>query len=210
MTIHRPLDASRAPRPRAIAALCTLLAAACAPGAQAEHADRTRQIEVTSSQAAADNLHQTAEFSGDVVVSQGTLQIHADRVQMRPGANGERLGFAYGTAGAPVRFRQHGDKPDEWSEGQADRVEYDSTANEVRLIGAASLRNLNGTVVTQQVTSDVITYDTARDTVAATHAASRTAQEADGRPASRAKMVFAPRSTPSADPPNAGSAPTLP
>ncbi len=191
---------------RVLAASAALLGLAASSGAHAEHGDRTRQIEVTAAQAAADNLHQTAEFSGDVVVSQGTLEIHADRVQMRQGANGERLGFAYGKAGAPVRFRQHGDKPDEWSEGQADRVEYDSTANEVRLIGAASLRNLSGAVVTQQVYSDVITYDTARDTVSSTHAA----QDADSRPAPRVKVIFPPRSTPSADPASAGSAPTQP
>ena len=194
------------PLQRVLAAAAALLGLAVAPGARAEHADRTRQIEVTSAQAAADNLHQTAEFSGDVVVSQGTLEIRADRVQMRQGANGERLGFAYGKTGAPVRFRQHGDKPDEWSEGQADRVEYDSTANEVRLIGAASLRNLSGAVVTQQVYSDVITYDTARDTVSSTHAA----QDAGSRPAPRVKVVFAPRSTPSADPASAGSTPAQP
>ena len=142
MNVHRT---SFAPRLRAFSGALALLAGA---GAHAEHADRTRQIEVTSTQAAADNVHQTAEFSGDVVVSQGTLEIHADRVQMRPGANGERLGFAWGKAGAPVRFRQRGDRPGEWSEGQADRVEYDSLANEVRLIGAASLRNLEGAAVT--------------------------------------------------------------
>ena len=194
------------PLERVLAAAAALLGLAATSGAHAERADRTRQIEVTAAQAAADNLHQTAEFSGDVVVSQGTLEIHADRVQMRRGANGERLGFAYGKTGAPVRFRQHGDKPDEWSEGQADRVEYDSTANEVRLIGAASLRNLSGAVVTQQVYSDVITYDTARDTVSSTHAA----QDADSRAAPRVKVIFPPRPTPSADPASAGSAPTQP
>ena len=195
------------PLERVLAAAAALLGLAATSGVlHAEHADRTRQIEVTAAQAAADNLHQTAEFSGDVVVSQGTLEIHADRVQMRQGANGERLGFAYGKTGAPVRFRQHGDKPDEWSEGQADRVEYDSTANEVRLIGAASLRNLSGAIVTQQVYSDVITYDTARDTVSSTHAA----QDADSRPAPRVKVIFPPRSTPSADPASAGSAPMQP
>ena len=194
------------PLERVLAAAAALLGLAATSGVHAEHADRTRQIEVTAAQAAADNLHQTAEFSGDVVVSQGTLEIHADRVQMRQGANGERLGFAYGKTGAPVRFRQHGDKPDEWSEGQADRVEYDSTANEVRLIGAASLRNLSGAAVTQQVYSDVITYDTERDTVSSTHAA----QDADSRPAPRVKMIFPPRSTPAADPASAGSAPMPP
>ena len=186
-----------------VAVPAALLALAWAPHAQAEHADRTKQIAVTASDAVADQARHTAEFNGDVVVSQGTLEIHADRVTMREGANGERLGFAFGKAGAPVRLRQHGDRPDEWNEGQADRVEYDSTANEVRLIGAASLRNLSGTVVTQSVTSDAITYDTARDRVSSTGAEQAAAQARDGRPAQRVTVVFAPRVTPSADPASA-------
>ena len=97
------------PVARALAASAALLAL----GAHAERADRTKQIAVTSSDAVADQTHHTAEFNGDVVLSQGTLEIHADRVQMREGANGERLGFAFGKAGAPARFRQHGDRPDE-------------------------------------------------------------------------------------------------
>ena len=189
--------------PRAIAASAALLALAGAPDAQAERADRTKQIAVTASEAVADQARHIAAFNGDVVVSQGTLEIHADRVQMREGANGERLGVAFGKAGAPVRLRQRGDRPDEWNEGQADRVEYDSDANEVRLIGAASLRNLNGTIVTQSVASDAIVYDTARDRVSSTGA-----EQARGdRPAQRVTITFAPRMTPSADPARTSPAP---
>ncbi len=154
----------------------------------------------------ADQARHTAEFNGDVVVSQGTLEIHADRVQMREGANGERLGFAFGKAGAPVRFRQHGDRADEWNEGQAERVEYDSIANEVRLLGAASLRNLNGTVVTQSITSDAITYDTARDRVSSTGAEQAAAQGRDGRSPQRVTVIFAPPTRASAN--QAGAGPT--
>jgi len=170
-----------------------LLAAACGLGsAHAEHADRDKQIEVSAAQARADRQHQTAEFSGDVVVSQGSLEIHADRVTMRQGEHGERLGIAWGKAGAPVRFRQRGDRPDEWSDGQAERVEYDSVANEVRLIGAATLRNLSGNLVTQSVAGPVITYDTVRDTVTSTAAAGAASTSSSPR----VTMVFAPRATP--------------
>jgi lipopolysaccharide export system protein LptA len=194
-----PARATRVPRLRTLAGACALLACGCMAAARAEHADRGKEIAVTASDATADHARQTAEFSGDVVVSQGTLEIHADRVRMRLGANGERLGFAYGKAGAPVRFRQHGDRPDEWSEGQADRVEYDSLANEVRLIGAASLRNLNGTVVAQSVSGETITYDTARDTISSTRADQRVLQAGESRPAQRVRIVFAPTVTSAAD-----------
>ena len=183
-----------------LAASAALLALGWASNADAEHADRTKAIAVTASDAVADQARHTAEFNGDVVVTQGSLEIHADRVQMRESANGERLGFAFGKAGAPVRFRQRGDGPNEWNEGQADRVEYDSLANEVRLLGAATLRNLNGTVVTQSVTSDAITYDTARDRVSSTSAEQAAARTPDGRPALRPTVIFAPRATSPTDP----------
>ena len=160
--------------------------------AHAERADRDRQIAVTATEARADRRTQTAEFSGDVVVSQGTLEIRADRVTMRQGANGERLGSAWGKAGAPVRFRQRGDKPGEWSEGEADRVEYDSLANEVRLVGAASLRNLAGTMVTQSMAGDTITYDIARDRACATDADRRALLPDAAAPAHRVTVMFAP------------------
>jgi len=169
------------------------LLACCCIAARAEHADRTKEIAVQATDARADHHAQTAEFSGDVVVTQGTLEIHADRVQMRAGPNGERLGFAYGKAGAPVHFRQRGDRPGEWSEGQAERVEYDSVANEVRLIGAATLRNLSGATVTQSVDGDTITWDTARDTVSSTGADRRVLTPASAPPARRVTIVFAPR-----------------
>ena len=170
--------------------------ALCCAAANAEHADRIKDIQVDATDARADHAHQTAEFSGDVVVRQGTLEIRADRVQMRAGADGERLGVAVGKAGIPVRFRQHGDRPGEWSEGQADRVEYDSIANEVRLIGAARLRNLSGTTVTQSVTGDTITHDTARDPLSSADADRRALLPAASQPAGRVTIVFAPRVSP--------------
>ena len=187
------------------ARLPVLLALIAVSGlARAEHADRDRQIAVTANDARADNRNQTAEFSGDVVVSQGSLEIRADRVTMRPGADGERLGVAWGTAGAPVRFRQRGDKPGQWSEGEADRVEYDSLANVVRLVGGASLRSLAGTVVTQSVASDTITYDVARDRVSSTDAERRALMPWTAEPAHRTTVTFTPPARPAdADTPNA-------
>ena len=189
----------RAVRRTAPAAALALLALAWTPHALAEHADRTRQIAVTASDAVADQARHTAEFSGDVVVSQGTLEIHADRVQMREGAHGERLGFAFGKAGAPVRFRQRGDQPDEWNEGLADRVEYDSTRQRGAPDRRGALRNLSGTTVTQSVQSDAITYDTARDRVSSTGAEQAAARAKIGHPAQRVTVTFAPRVAPSTD-----------
>lgn len=188
-----PLTASAA-----LSALPPLMAAVFAVAgvapAWAEREDRNQPMTVDSSGAAPDVVDlnkQSAVFTGSVVITQGTLQIHADRVEVSQDKEGNRLGFAYGTPGHPATFRQRRDRPDEWSEGEAQRIEYDSAANRVRFIGDAHLRMLQGTTVTDQATAALITYDTAADTVALNGGPSGTVSPAS--PAGRTTVVFTPR-----------------
>ncbi|HEX4510666.1 MAG TPA: LptA/OstA family protein, partial [Burkholderiaceae bacterium] len=104
---------------------------------------------------------------------------------------GNRLGFAFGTPGHPATFRQRRDRPDQWSEGEASRIEYDSAANRVRFIGDAHLRMLEGDAVTNQATAALITYDTAADTVALNGGPSNTVTP--GSPKGRTTVIFTPR-----------------
>jgi lipopolysaccharide export system protein LptA len=142
--------------------------ALAAPAAHAERADRTKPMSVSSTGANPDVVDlkkHSAVFVGNVVITQGTLEIHADRVEVSEDPDGQRLGFAYGSAEHPATFRQKRDGEDEYSEGDATRIEYDSAANRVRFVGAAHLRMLKGTVVTNQANAALITYDTATDTI---------------------------------------------
>jgi len=174
--------------------LAAAVAAACALPALAEREDRNKPMTVDSSGAAPDVVDlskQSAVFTGNVVITQGTLQIHADRVEVSQDKEGNRLGFAYGTPGHPATFRQRRDRPDEWSEGEAQRIEYDSAANRVRFVGDAHLRMLQGTTVTDQASASLITYDTAADTVALNGGPSSTVTPAS--PSGRTTVVFTPR-----------------
>jgi len=177
-----------------------LLAAAILVAAlpvQAERADRSKPMSIESNGAKPDvvdlNKH-SAVFTGNVVITQGTLQIHADRVEVSEDPNGERLGFAFGSPGTPARFRQRRDRPDEWSEGDAQRIEYDSAANRVRFIGDAHLRMLRGDTVTDTASAALITYDTAADTIAL-NGGGRGAESGASSPAAggRTTVVFTPR-----------------
>jgi len=153
---------------RAALALVAAALATLGSGAHAEKADRSKPMSVTSAGQAPDVVDlkkHSAVFTGDVVITQGTLEIHADRVEVSEDADGQRLGFAYGSAGKPATFRQKRDGEDEYSEGDAQRIEYDSAGNRVRFVGAAHLRMLKGTAVTDQASAPLITYDTATETV---------------------------------------------
>ncbi len=178
----------------ALAALATL-----GPTAHAERADRTKPMSVTSTGANPDVVDlkkHSAVFVGNVVVTQGTLEIHADRVEVSEDADGQRLGYAFGSASSPATFRQKRDGEDEYSEGDAQKIEYDSAANRVRFVGAAHLRMLKGTVVTDQANAALITYDTASDTIKLGAGESGAASSAGGR----TTVVFTPKA--------AGSAPS--
>ena len=161
--------------------------------AQAERADRTKPMSVTSSGGNPDTVDlkkHSAVFVGNVIITQGTLEIHADRVEVSQDPDGNQLGFAYGSAEHPATFRQKRDGEDEYSEGDSTRIEYDSSANRVRFVGAAHLRMLKGTTVTDQANAALITYDTATDTIKLGSGEGAAASSASG---GRTTVVFTPK-----------------
>ena len=167
--------------------------ALAAPGAHAERADRSKPMSVTSAGENPDVVDlkkHSAVFVGNVVITQGTLEIHADRVEVSEDPDGQRLGYAFGSATHPATFRQKRDGEDEYSEGDAARIEYDSAANRVRFVGAAHLRMLKGTVVTDQANAALITYDTATDTIKLGSGEAGTAAASSG---GRTTVTFTPK-----------------
>ena len=171
-----------------------VLAFAAATGpAHAEKADRTKPMSVTSggeNPDVVDLKKHSAVFTGNVVITQGTLEIHADRVEVSQDPDGNQLGFAFGTAARPATFRQKRDGVDEYSEGDAAKIEYDSAANRVRFVGAAHLRMLRGTTVTDQANAALITYDTATDTIKLGSGEAGTAASSTG---GRTTVIFTPK-----------------
>jgi len=176
------------------AALATVAAASLAAvGAHAEKADRTKPMSVTSGGTNPDVVDlkkHSAVFTGNVVITQGTLEIHADRVEVSQDPDGNQLGFAFGSPSKPATFRQKRDAVDEYSEGEAQKIEYDSAASRVRFVGDAHLRWLKGSVVTDQANSALITYDTATETVKLGNGDSGAATAASG---ARTTVIFTPK-----------------
>ncbi len=197
--------ATAAVRPGVGAVAAALAAAAvlalAAPAARAERADRAKPMSVTSTGENPDVVDlkkHSAVFVGNVVITQGTLEIHADRVEVSEDPDGQRLGYAFGSATRPATFRQKRDGEDEYSEGDATRIEYDSAANRVRFVGAAHLRMLKGTVVTDQANAALITYDTGTDTIKLGSGEAGTAASSSG---GRTTVVFTPKAAGSAPAP---------
>jgi lipopolysaccharide export system protein LptA len=139
----------------AAAAAACVLAAGAAP-VWAEKADRTKPLTVEADQQSRiDMAKRIVAFSGNVVITQGTMNIRAERVEVRETAGGYHQASA---TGRPVVFRQKRDGVDEVIEGRAESLEYDSRAETVRLAGGAVVRRLRGADVLDEISGELITY----------------------------------------------------
>lgn len=189
---HSSRLASRAQR-AALAGVLALLAGM----AQAEKADRSKPMVVESDgkqAASVDLARKLTIISGNVTISQGSLLIRADRVEVREPEPGQYTAVALGLAGQRATFRQKRDKVDEFIEAEADRIEYDGAAELVRCIGAAQLRILRTGEVSDEASAATIVYNQRNDTVVFDGGAPPAAGATPGK----ARLVFTPRPSASA------------
>jgi lipopolysaccharide export system protein LptA len=177
---------ARKPTPRFLALL--LLAGVAA--ASAEKADRTRPMTLESDKPCTVSLlKQTSTCSGNVVISQGTLQIRADRLELRETPEGYQMAQAIGTPGKPATYRQKRDgAADEYVEGQAERIDYDSRAGTLRFEGAAVVRRLRGASVADEIQGRQITWDSTAESFNVQGGAATAAN-----PGGRVRAVITPR-----------------
>lgn len=146
--------------PLATLSLLALLFAAAPAQVRAERADRSLPLTIEADkQSTVDLARQVVVFNGKVVITQGTMRITAERVEVRETPEGWRSAVATGQPGQPATFRQKRDGLDEFIDGRAERIEYDSRADTVRLRGNAMLRRLRGSTPADEVSGDLITYD---------------------------------------------------
>jgi lipopolysaccharide export system protein LptA len=174
-------------------ALLLLAALAAAAGVHAEKADRTKPLTIEADQPGTlDMAKQVVVFNGNVVVSQGTMSIRAERVEVRERADGHRSAIAQGREGKAATFRQKRDGVDETVEGSADRIEYDSRGDVVRFAGNAQVRRLRAGTPADEVSGSVITYDNGNETFTVQGSASAPGA-ASPAPGGRVRVVITPK-----------------
>lgn len=120
-----------------MAFLAALGAALLASPVHAEKADRDKPVNLEADTVTLDDIRKISVYEGNVILSQGTLMLRADRVQVTQNAEGLDKVVA---SGRPVSFRQKVDGRDEFIEGYASRIEYAGATSQLELIGEARLR----------------------------------------------------------------------
>ena len=181
--------------------IATLLLVAASAAAWAEKADRSRPMTLESDQPCTVSLlKQTSVCSGNVVISQGTLQLRADRLELRETPEGYQMAVAIGSAGKPATYRQKRDGTDETVEGQAQRIDYDSRAGTLRFEGAAVVRRLRGSTVADEIQGQQIVWDSTAESFSVRGGAATASN-----PGGRVRAVITPRIP--ADEPSPAAAP---
>jgi lipopolysaccharide export system protein LptA len=96
----------------------------------AEKADRDKPIELESDTMTSDDSKNTSVYTGNVILTQGTLLIKADELTIRE----DNQGFQHSTStGNPSSFKQKREGKNEYIEGSAQRIEYDGRMDKVHL-----------------------------------------------------------------------------
>lgn len=128
--------------------------------AQADKADRNQPLVIEANKpGTVDMQKQVVVFNGNVVVTQGTMRITAERMELREVGEGHRTAVALGVPDTQAYFRQKREGLDEFIEGNADRIDYDSRSDLVKLTGNAKVRRLRGSTTADEITGNLITYD---------------------------------------------------
>lgn len=116
-----------------------ILLLAYALSASAEKADQEKPTQIEANRMSADDVRHMNIFEGNVVLTKGTLTVHADRIVVRQDAEGYQFSTAIGS---PVRFKQRqdpkeGEKEGRWLDGEALRIEIDDRNQKIELFDKA-------------------------------------------------------------------------
>jgi len=131
--------------------LLLLAALAASAPAWAEKADREKEIVINADRFTADDANRVSVFEGDVVITQGTMRMTANKVTVREDPQRHKF---YVAVGNPVTFREKRDNVDEYVEGYAQRAEFDDLNNLLHLYDKARVKSNQN-----EITGDFISYD---------------------------------------------------
>lgn len=145
----------------------------------AEKADRNKPVHLEADSVTLDDIRKLSIFQGNVVLIQGTLIMHADRIEARQNGDGLQ---SVSASGRPVSFRQKRDGIEEYIEGFANQIEFDNVQSHLSLAGAARLRKGD-----DEIRGNLITYD------AKTEFYKVTGQQSVQGPGSRVRVVIRPK-----------------
>lgn len=165
--------------------------------AHAEKADKDKPIDLEADRVTVDDAKKTSTYTGNVILTQGTLIIRGNKLIVREDANGFQHSTSYGN---PTTFKQKLEGKSEYMEGSAQRIEYDGRMDKVQLYTKAWVKR--GVDI---VHGDYIMYDANAEYSEVIGGGSQAATPAT--PTGRVRAVIQPKNKPATPPTPAPTAP---
>ena len=132
----------------------------CAFQCLALQSDSSKPIEIAADRFSGDQIQQTAVYSGNVEVRQGSIEIRGDRLELRITPKGYRIGTMTGRL---ARFKQQRDNKDpkisEWMHAEAEKLIYNEETDSITLQNRARLSRTENGQLRDEATGHMITYD---------------------------------------------------
>jgi len=159
--------------------------ALAASAAYAETADKSKPISFTSDGGEVNYEKKTGVLTGNVVITQGTLTIRADRINFKQNADNSLSATAFGN---PISFRQKRDDAEGYYEGWAQRAEYDGSKEQLELFDNAILKR-----GTDEIRSNYISYNASTELFKAEARPASTPAASDAATKARVQGTFQPK-----------------
>ena len=139
-----------------LAFLCaSLLALPC----QAEKADRDQPMQIEADSMRHDETRLLTEFKGRVLATKGTLILRAARMEVQQDSQGRQVAVLWAAPSERVFFRQKREGLNEFTEGEAEQLTYDSQADTITLNRLAEVRILRGAELADRLTGHTIVFN---------------------------------------------------
>lgn len=178
-----------------IARLCVVALSLFVTSTWAEKADRDKPLNAQADALKYDDLKQTSVFTGNVIITKGTIAMRGGRVDVRQDPQGFQFATVTSNGNVQAYFKQKRENGvDEWIEGVADTIEYDGKADKVKLIKNANLKRLKGASLNDEIVGGLVIYDNTTDVYTVDGGAGQ------GGSGGRVSAILSPKSTTTAVP----------
>jgi len=137
----------------------------------AERADRDKPVHLESDRATvkntgiSNNKNRVSVFIGNVLLTQGTMTIRSDKMEIEEDEDGFQNFTAYGDL---VSYRQKSEGKDEYVEGWGKRMEFDSKTDKVEFFKKARLKRgadeVHGEYISYESTTEFFQVNNGKDT----------------------------------------------
>ena len=175
-------------RPIRLTVACTAVAALLSFPAFAEKGDRDKPINLEADRVSMDDINKVQVFEGNVVMTQGTLQLRTSRLVVTQDADGFQKGVATGGQNGLAYFRQKRDGKDEYIEGEAEKIVHDARSEKTEFFVRAWVKSGQ-----DEVKGAYISYEAPTEKYLVTNTGGGT-KSAAGEAQARVRAIIQPKS----------------